>query len=240
MTKATCTIEYCDRKHLARGLCSGHYNRWAAAGDSFDRSPIRVTPPAGSPCTIEACTRPIYALGLCNPHWQRNHLAGSVGNKPLIHRLKPSTTLGERVAYYSSGEPTAAGCIEWTGTRDRKGYGVLTYDGRPRIATRLVYGMAHGEIPENMVVRHSCDNPPCVAIAHLSIGSMMDNSRDMVERDRHTRGERSASAKVTAADVLTMRSLANGGQSHQSIANRYGLSRRHVGDIINRVCWKHI
>jgi hypothetical protein len=41
-----------------------------------------------------------------------------------------------------------------------------------------------------MVLRHSCDNPPCVNPDHLVPGTCADNSRDMVERRRHWRHDR--------------------------------------------------
>ena len=45
-------------------------------------------------------------------------------------------------------------------------------------------------IPADQQLRHKCDNPPCVNPAHMIPGTALDNSRDMVERRRHWRHDR--------------------------------------------------
>lgn len=80
------------------------------------------------------------------------------------------------------------GCWEWQGTRSSTGYGVMHWDGRLTGAHRIAWTLIHEEpIPDGLVVRHTCDNRPCVRPDHLLIGTRADNSRDMVERGRSTR-----------------------------------------------------
>lgn len=75
------------------------------------------------------------------------------------------------------------GCWEWTGSKDRDGYGRIRIGDRPVMAHRVSYEMHHGEIPDGAVVMHSCDNPACVRPTHLKIGSQADNITD-----RHLKG----------------------------------------------------
>lgn len=51
-------------------------------------------------------------------------------------------------------------------------------------AHRLAYTYAIGEIGPGLVVRHRCDNAPCVRPDHLETGTQQQNVQDMVERGR--------------------------------------------------------
>lgn len=84
-------------------------------------------------------------------------------------------------------------CIEWSGTRTPNGYGRVWRDGKWHQATHAVWEAAYGSVPEGMVLMHSCDTPWCVNLAHLSVGSRSDNSRDMVRKGRHSNGNRDKS-----------------------------------------------
>lgn len=77
-------------------------------------------------------------------------------------------------------------CWEWTGTRSN-GYGSIRVSGKTRKATHVSWEIANGKpFPKGMLACHRCDNPPCVNPAHLFVGTLADNARDMVEKGRHT------------------------------------------------------
>ncbi len=82
-------------------------------------------------------------------------------------------------------------CWEWTACRHKQGYGKFFIRKRKENinkeykAHRLSYELVNGRIPNGMVVRHSCDNPPCVNPDHLSIGTQRQNMMDCIERGRH-------------------------------------------------------
>lgn len=76
-------------------------------------------------------------------------------------------------------------CWEWQGTKTSYGYGDMkSYPGE-RKTHRISWTIHNGQIPKGMIIRHSCDNPPCVNPAHLLIGTHANNVADKMARKRH-------------------------------------------------------
>lgn len=78
-------------------------------------------------------------------------------------------------------------CDEWTGARiggKWGGYGNLSIAGVSVLAHRLVWMQDNGPIPDGMLICHSCDNPPCINLEHLFLGSPKDNMQDMFAKGR--------------------------------------------------------
>lgn len=81
-----------------------------------------------------------------------------------------------------------SGCWEWTGYRDRDGYGkvrVRAIRSAPIAAHRIAYERAKGPVPPGMFVCHACDNPPCCNPDHLWLGTNRENQNDAVAKGRH-------------------------------------------------------
>jgi hypothetical protein len=135
------------------------------------------------------------------------------------------------------------------GSRQPRGYGTLSVEGKNKLAHRQAYELVNGSIPEGMNVCHSCDNRPCVNPAHLWIGTQKDNMHDCSVKGR-MKGRRQGylpiekrallSAKLTPADILAIRRRAAAGESRQSLAIAFGVIRNNIYSIVNRVTWKHI
>lgn len=113
-----------------------------------------------------------------------------------------------------------SGCWEWSGHRDRRGYGTFWMDGKRR-ACRVAWLLSHAIIPEGFFVCHRCDNPPCVNPDHLFLGTPADNTNDSVGKDRHACGSRHGTARLTETDIVHIRSLLAQG-STQRAARRAG------------------
>lgn len=86
-------------------------------------------------------------------------------------------------------------CWEWQAARDRDGYGAFWYHDAQHRASRVAWSLTNAQwpIPTGQVVRHKCDNPPCVNPAHLELGTNRDNDNDRVERGRSAFGDRNGS-----------------------------------------------
>ena len=129
-------------------------------------------------------------------------------------------------------------CILWTGYRNPGGYGTRWVGGRTVYAHRQAWTEAYGD-PGNQCVCHRCDNPACINVAHMFLGTNADNAADMVAKGRQARniGERAGGAKLTADQVREIRSSTETGAA---IAHRFGVAQTTVSGIRSRKRWAHI
>lgn len=132
-------------------------------------------------------------------------------------------------------------CWPWTGTPDRKGYGKITLRGVEFRAHRIAWQRMHGRDPSDLLVLHSCDNPPCCNPRHLKLGTHADNQREKRERGRSTRGEANpGGGKLTTDDVHEIRRRLAAGETGKRIAADYGVSSTLVYKIHRRQLWQHV
>ena len=78
----------------------------------------------------------------------------------------------------------ATGCWEWSGSKNRNGYGQVRRWSKIEKAHRLAFEIANGDVPCGMLVCHHCDNPSCVNPSHLYAGTPLDNVVDRRVRGR--------------------------------------------------------
>ena len=91
--------------------------------------------------------------------------------------------------FYSKTEKQSNGCIHWTGCiRGKSGYGAFKLNGKTVNAHRIAYILANGEITDNLLVCHKCDNRLCVNPDHLFLGTHQVNYDDGVKKGRIFKG----------------------------------------------------
>lgn len=127
-------------------------------------------------------------------------------------------------------------CWRWTACHIR-GYGVMWHDGNNKRANRISYFLAHGQLPADLVVMHSCDNPACVNPAHLSLGTHADNIAERNAKGRQMRGSRQHLAKLN--DEAVAKILVDN-RPGPAVARDYGVNRSVINSIRRGVLWKHV
>ncbi len=130
---------------------------------------------------------------------------------------------------------TTTNCYNWTGYKDKDGYGKLVVKGKSWTAHRLSYQSRVGDLGDLQVL-HSCDNPSCINPEHLRLGTVEDNMKDKQQRNR-IKGERHPRARLSNADILAIRESP---LSQCQLARDLGLNQSFIGKIRNRVNWIHI
>ena len=78
-------------------------------------------------------------------------------------------------------------CLVWSGCRFANGYGAVGHQMKTLKAHRAMM-IALGKPPGKLIVRHTCDNKPCINPKHLVLGTTADNYRDAIERKRRPSG----------------------------------------------------
>jgi hypothetical protein len=115
----------------------------------------------------------------------------------------------------------ANGCWQWLGKVNNWGYGKFFPFYKEVRAHRWAYEQMVGPIPEGAVIMHSCDNPACVNPAHLSAGTLSDNSQDCLKKNRKK------TAKLTVEQVREIRARLKGQPNkwkiYEAIAPDYGV-----------------
>lgn len=115
--------------------------------------------------------------------------------------------------------PGQSGCTCWTGGTDKRGYPVFWYRGKTLRASRVLWCIVYGSIPSGLIVRHKCDNPECLNIAHLELGTHQDNTDDAKARGRLT-GPR----KVTPDVIVKIKNMRRDRLTLKYIAESLGIS----------------
>lgn len=136
-------------------------------------------------------------------------------------------------------EECEGGCREWRLGVDGSGYGRYRFRRRMESVHRLSWEIKNGPIPLGMQVLHRCDNPPCLNIEHLFLGTQKENIADMnaKNRQRGARGAKNASAKLNPEKVFEIRWLNTSGWTWRQLADEYGVDKATIGRIVSHKTW---
>ena len=149
----------------------------------------------------------------------------------MVSNARTVARLNEAMAWIGEN------CLEWSGVKDRFGYGKVTCHGRQKPAHKVIYETIHGPVPAGLVVRHNCDNPSCVNSRHLSLGTHADNVADCCARGRNAHGRMQTNAKLSDEAVSEIRTSQ---LSQRKLAKKFGVSSTAIFNAKHGLSWKHV
>lgn len=144
------------------------------------------------------------------------------------------------------------GCWLWQSSVTKDGYGQITDRSLEltfgcKGAHRLSYFAHTGHKPEGRgePVMHSCDVRNCCNPDHLSVGTPLENNRQMWARGRANpvgagKGEDHPRAKLNDKAVRNIRLAHSVGENRNFLANLYCVSPQTITDVVARRCWKQV
>lgn len=182
----------------------------------------------GRQCTYDGCSRRHYAKGWCKRHYDRVSRYG----KPDL------PTFADR--FWDKADRDGEGCWEWHGAMHPVGYGSSWNQRLQRVdvAHRVAWELTHGPLGPDEVIRHRCDNPPCVNPDHLEFGTREENMGDAVQRGRIAHGRRAGSARLDETSVAAIRRMWSTGAFTQSqLSEWFDTSQSNVSHIVRGLTW---
>ena len=115
-------------------------------------------------------------------------------------------------------------CLEWRSPNPKDGYARM-YVGygnerKARLVHRVAWEMANGEIPNDKVIMHTCDNRCCVRIEHLRLGTQVENILDMCKKGR----QRSRAYILSDEEMNKLRERREAGITYRALGKEFGVS----------------
>lgn len=228
-SQSICSVDGCEKPHVARGFCGTHYKRWRRDNPKPEQKRRKK-------CKVDGCDRLSHVRGMCGKHSYRFTANGCV-NK--ARKKTDSETMQEFVD--GAVASITDDCIEWPFAKSA-GYARMVIEGKSLRVSRLVLERTVGEAPSEVhVAAHKprvCHNPACINPRHLRWATPSENEADKLLDGTRARGERSGNSKLTEQQVII--AYKSPASMRQQLAERFGVSKDAIKHVQIGKTWRHV
>lgn len=248
LSRKTCTVDGCTRKHYAKGLCRNH--RLIEVGER---------------CAIAGCEAIRYSKGMCRRHYELvgrygsptptysnvDDLPGEVWQPvPGWEAFYSVSDLG-RVKSHPRSVTNSLGITKQFAPRilksqpDAGGYLWLSLHDKPKLRRAKIHHLVLeafiGPRPRRMVTNHKNGDKLDNRLENLEYVTSSRNNTHALRKGLRSpaRGERQGKAKLTEDQVRYVRAM-RGQKSHSALAKELGVAKSTIGHIQLRLTWRHL
>lgn len=180
-----------------------------------------------------------------------------------LNRKKRTPSFEQSVKFFWDNVVRGRGCWGWKGKRWGAGYGRIWVEGKSCYLHRFSYQLHFGEVPGNLYVCHTCDNPSCSNPNHLFLGTAQDNIDDMWRKGRanppsgprgtpaialenplYIAGENNGNHKLTDDDVRYIRRhykrVSYKKSNSKELAAKFGVTINCILHAVKGKRWTHV
>lgn len=127
-------------------------------------------------------------------------------------------------------------CWNWTGTLNTGGYGKF----KGINASKVMWEYTFGKVIDGLQVLHTCDNRKCVNPKHLFLGTIAENMKDKVQKNRQAKGSKIGASILTEEKVLEIRKKRLENTTYKELSEIFNISFYLVRSICKNRQWKHV
>lgn len=121
--------------------------------------------------------------------------------------------------------------------KSKNGYIVFGFRGKLRYLHRIVIEVFVSEIKEGFEVDHIDGDRTNNSLSNLRIVNRKQNVENTIRLGRMRKGESAPWSKLKEVDIINIR---KDPRTHREISMDYNVSRQTIGEIKNRIIWKHL
>ena len=123
-----------------------------------------------------------------------------------------------------------------------RGYVCISIHKKSQYVHRIILSTFSGPCPDKMECRHLDGNKSNNCSDNLAWGTKSENQQDCIRHGTRidNRGSKHWNSKLKEPDILKIRQLITSGDTHQKIANIFGVARITITDIAIGKTWTHV